>query len=256
MQTPGPVYSLSSTFSEHKAGPVYRSRNGAPPPSDIHTLNKTMPHCNRDRTSWIIGTAKNDMIGFYDMAAKMGPAGYHPVTTQTKPQNPRTKFPQGQRFAPLTQQYISKEHNNANLCTAGPGPKYTPGVSHMDLVTDTGPEFSFRSKGVADRASFLNAQISDGYIYQAKPATSDKNSNVAPATYYPDMSVIKNRAPRNACPKTDRFGGERTRFISRKHARVGAGYNSPGPVYAPSNYDMYQVGTAKKVVPVAGKWCP
>lgn len=255
--TPGPVYSLASTFEEHKPGPIYRASNCAPAPTSVHELNRTLPHCNRDRTSWIIGVAKNDMIGYYDMAAKMGPAGYSPSMSLSKPQNPRPNFPKGGRFTSLTKQYISKDHNEANLCTAGPGPKYTSEVSQIDLVTDKSPHFSFRSKGVADRASFLNTSIHDGYIYQAKPATNDKLSNVSPSTYSPDESVIKNRAPRPQWGKAERFSvGSKKQYISKKHARVKVGRGSPGPMYSPKNYDMYQDSTAKRVVTVAGKWCP
>lgn len=42
------------------------------------TLDKTMPHPSRDRTAWMVGTSKNDMMYISDIPSRLGPAYYNP----------------------------------------------------------------------------------------------------------------------------------------------------------------------------------
>lgn len=260
--TPGPQYEAYSTFKEHKQGPVYKQKNKAPAPSSVLELNKTLPHPTRDRTAWMIGTTEGDVLGFHDIAERNGPATYHPETTQTKPLNARAVFAKDPRFKSLTGQFISKEHNQANLCTGSPGPKYYSKTHNTDLTKGKTPHYSFRSKGIGHRDNFLNSRIEGDYIYQSKPGTNEKTAtvsvDVSPSTYSPDSNVVKNKAPRPQWTKAERFepspfAGAHKQFISRKHTRVKAGMHAPGPQYAPSNFDMYQ---PNKRTQVTGKWCP
>lgn len=128
--TPGPgaPYQLPSLFTEHAQGPVYRQEFESPkaigldgsPASGAHSL----PHPSKDRTAWMIGITKNDLAYYSNIAGNMGPAFYNPSISQTTQASPRNVFEKNRRFMSLTHRYISKDHNLANLCTAGPGPKY------------------------------------------------------------------------------------------------------------------------------------
>jgi len=260
--TPGPQYEPFSTFKEHKQGPVYKPKNKAKAPENVLELNKTLPHPTRDRTAWMIGSTEGDVLGFFDIAERNGPATYSPQTTLTKRTNERAVFGKDPRFKSLTGQFISKEHNQANLCTASPGPKYVPNTSNTDLTKGNTPEYSFRSKGIGNRDRFLNSKIEGDYIYGAKPGTNETTPtskiDVSSCTYSPDSNVVKNKAPRPKWTKAERFeespfAGAHKQFISRKHTRVKAGMHAPGPQYMPTNYDLYQ---PNKRTQVAGKWCP
>jgi hypothetical protein len=268
-KTPGPIYKVPSGFApaqpsddklylDKKPGPVYKKANVRPAPSNVLELNKSMPHPNRDRTGWIIGGVENDINSFSSVAETNGPNKYYPDMGQAKPQNPRTKFGQDRRFKSLTKQYVSKEHNQANLCTGSPGPHLYPENSITELRKNRPPAYSFRSKGdtVSNRSGFMESKIVNGYLYQAKPATNEKLTSVAPNSYpLTDTNVTRDRAPRPKWTKAERFGvAHEKQFISRKHARAKTGLSSPGPNnYNPSNYDMYQKNR-RTFVP--GKWCP
>lgn len=252
-QTPGPVYNIPSLLTEHIQGPVYK----AIPPKTTSAVDNSLPHPSKDRTAWLIGTTQNDLAYYSNIAAHMGPAFYSPQTSQTKSLSPRALFSKERRFTSLTNQYVSKEHNNANLCTASPGPKYMPGFSRTDLVSNVPPSYSFGSKGdsVSDRSSFIHAKVQDGYLYAAKPATSENTANVGPANYSPRPATVKNMAPRPVWTKADRFRNMDKVFISRKHSRAKQGNHSPGPMYYPKNYDMGNIRGRGGQVP-SGKWCP
>jgi hypothetical protein len=204
----------------------------------------------------MIGVVNRDLCSYTNASEFQGPANYLPSQEPVKPKNPRAVFGRDGRFASLTRQYISKEHNQANLCTASRGPKYTPKTSNMDLQKNSAPKYSFRSKGdkVADRGSFLNAKIQEGYIYQAKPATGDK-TDVSAATYTPNMGTTKTLYPRAYVGRAQRFGSA-TQYISRKHTKTNQGINSPGP--AKYNHTHSDLATQKKPTrtPKLGTWTP
>lgn len=198
------------------------------------------PHPS-NRNGFMIGKVEKDLNQYKSNSETMGPNKYYPGLTQTKPQVPRAKFGQDRRFRSMTKQYVTKEHNQANLCTASPGPCYMTHETtyNVALQKDKAPEFSFRSRGdtVSDRSAFLKSKIQGGYIYQSQPATSGK-ANVSAATYSGDHNVTKQKAPRALQSKQDRFFAGQ--FQSKKAAaRTNKNKASPGPsVYAPDNYTI------------------
>lgn len=260
-QTPGPNYDVGTWLNDKIRGPVYvrveREKKS------VVEQGKEMPHPSKDRTAWMIGTCRNDMAYMAAISEKNGPAQYAPDHNRVKHTYPRNKFGQDKRFQSLTKQYLNKELNTINYCTAGPGPKYFPPTSNTDLETSKGPEYSFRSKGdlVSDRGSFLNATIKGGYLYQSKPATNGDGKkggmNVGPANYTPDMNVICATAPRPKWGVADRFKVGNKIFISKKHSKGMTGDHSPGPKYNALNGTLTNELTAKPTgVAVAGKWTP
>ena len=95
-------------------------------------------------------------------------------------------------------------------------------------------------------------------MYTARPATSDPGSSVGPAQYTVKCEITEPTWPRPQWAKADRFSAQDKIFISRKHVRAKLGLNSPGPMYAPTNYDiatnLKQSGKPANVP--SGKWCP
>lgn len=250
-KTPGPDYDLPTSFSEHIQGHIYKKAESGKP-ADPHGI----PHPSKDRTAWMIGIVKSDLAYYNNIAGNLGPAGYKQDVAPICKQNPRMVFPKNQRFASHTKQFISKEHNDVNLCTAGPGPKYQPKLNNLDLTEELPPKFSFRSKGVSDRSAFLNQMVKGGYIYQARPATSAHAANVGPANYSPNSKASQSQAPRPMWTKADRFNNQDKQFISHKHTRAKIGLNSPGPVYNPTNLDLASQKKKTATSTPAGKWCP
>jgi hypothetical protein len=260
--TPGPgaPYHLPSLFSEHAQGPIYRQEFESPralAPDGAPAA--ALPHPSKDRTAWMIGTTKNDLAYYSNIAGNMGPAFYNPSIAQTTQASPRNVFSKNRRFMSLTHRYISKEHNMANLCTASPGPKYAPKQCHLDLTSRFPPEYSFGGRGLSDRGQFVHGAISKtGYMYTARPATSDPNTNVGPAQYVVKAQITEMASPRPIWSKADRFAPMDSLFISKRHVRSKLGLNSPGPKYAPTNYDisanLRQSGKPANIP--SGKWCP
>lgn len=255
--SPGPNYTLPSCFSgkksQHIQGHVYK------PSSDIARKPRRLdlPHPNKDRTAWMIGTVKGGMAYYDDVPGHGGPANYKQDVSPIKPHSPSNAFCKEQRFGhgSMTKQFISHEHNATNLCTASQGPKYLPGKHAIDFNGPTPPKYSFGSKGVSDRSMFVNKTVRNGYLYDAKPATSGKMTSVDAATYSPNYKATKNASPSGQFSKADRFASQNKTFISNKHSREKVGLNSPGPVYNPHNYDLSR---SKKMATAtaAGKWCP
>jgi len=255
--TPGPgaPYNLPSLFSEHAQGPIYRAEFESPKGSTSGGL----PHPSKDRTAWMIGTTKADLAYYSNIASHMGPAFYTPRVEPVMPSSPRALFSKNRRFMPLTHRYISKEHNEANLCTASPGPKYAPKMSHLDLTARVAPEYSFGGRNLSDRSAFVHGQVGrDGHMYTARPATSDPLTNVSPAQYAVRHGVVESASPRPLWGKADRFATENKIFISKRHEKSMVGGHSPGPKYAPQNYDI-STNLRRQGKPAnvpAGKWCP
>ena len=192
-----------------------------------------MPHPSKDRTAWMIGMVKADLAYYSNIAGDVGPARYQQDVTPIRARAPTNIFSRNPRFQDQAKQYINKEMNLANMCTAGPGPKYLPRCNNTDLQVETAPSYTFRSKDVSDRSAFLNQMVKNGYIYQARPATSAHTANVGPSNYSPSTTQTMGRAPRPIWTKADRFGQDKL-FISHKHAKAKPGLNSPGPVYNPT----------------------
>ena len=203
----------------------------------------------------MIGTTKHDMAYMSAISSQMGPAAYSPDIRVIKHTYPRNKFGQNPRFQSLTKQYLNKELNTINFCTASPGPKYLSKVSNTDLDTRKPAAYSFGSKGdnVSDRGSFLTSTIKGGFLYRAKPATSCTVNGVGPSNYTPNIATINQTAPRPQWGKADRFKPVAKIYVSSKHSRSKVGQNSPGPCYFPTNSNL---GKVKIGVSVAGKWCP
>lgn len=133
-----------------------------------------------------------------------------------------------------------------------------PKQCHLDLTSRYPPEFSFGGLGVSDRSSFIHGAVRNGYMYTARPATSDPNTNVGPANYEVKKLVTEHSSPRPVWSKADRFASQDKVFISKRHVRSKLGLNSPGPCYSPGNYtiaeNLKQAGKPANVP--AGKWCP
>jgi hypothetical protein len=231
--TPAMKYDIPSfPTDKHMQSPLYLRKHKAP--------NKDGPPHPGARNGFMIGKVEKDINHYKSNSEVMGPNKYYPGLTQTKPQVPRAKFGQDRRFKSMTKQYVTKEHNMANLCTASPGPCYATHDTtyNVALQKDKAPEYSFRSRGdtVSDRGAFLKSRIKGGYIYQSQPATSGK-ANVSAATYSGDHNVTKQKAPRALQSKQDRFYAGQ--YQSKKASRANKGKQSPGPcMYAPDNYTI------------------
>lgn len=95
-------------------------------------------------------------------------------------------------------------------------------------------------------------------MYTARPATSDPHTNVGPSQYSVKAALTERASPRPVWSKADRFESQDKVFISKRHVRSKLGLNSPGPKYAPTNYDistnLRQSGKPANIP--AGKWCP
>lgn len=256
---PGASYHLPSLFSEHAPGPVYRQEFQSPKAADGSASARSMPHPSRDRTAWMIGSTKNELAYYNNIAGNMGPAFYNPSLHHTTPTSPRALFSKNRRFMSLTHRYISKEHNNSNLCTASPGPQYNPKLSHLDLTRAFAPEYSFGGQGVSDRGAFVHGAIKRGYLYTARPATSDPHTNVGPAQYRVRHERVEKASPRPVWGRADRFAAQDKIFLSKRHQRAklgGAGLDAP--MYYPRNHELAnnlkQSGKPANIP--AGKWCP
>lgn len=228
--------------------PLYKSPYAQHPPQDIKTMNSTLPSAYHGRQSFMIGKCKGDLCYYDSLAEKHGPQ-FHPNRDQVQRKNERAVMGREQRFISLTKQYVSKDHNDANLCTASMGPKYYPQQGNIDTTTNKGPEYSFRSKGdtVSNRTSFLARKIQNGYIYQAAPATLA--ANVSSSQYSPDKSVVLCKAPNRSFGKCDRFGKANDKqYISRKHSQAQKGLETPA-AYA---YENGCIG--KKSFNAGGRW--
>lgn len=260
-QTPGPNYTLPSFLGDHAMSPLYKGgvdgaeekkegTDGAQSPSK----SLGIPHPGKDRTAWMIGVTKNDLAYYSDIAGDMGPAHYTPNPSFVKHTSPRTMFEKNERFQGIASRYMGKEFAESSFCLNSPGPKYKPDRTHLDLKTQSAPRYSFGGKGIQHRASFLNASIKNGYMYAARPATCDKQSNVSPANYEPKNSLTSMTSPRPVWGKADRFKDYNHRFISEKHNKTMA-TASPGPMYYPTNNNVGSPRKKAGTVP-AGKWCP
>lgn len=220
--------------------------------------NPKMPNPSKDRTAWMIGQTRDDLAYFAHVCEKGGPGAYEQSPTPIKPQNHRVKFTKETRFNPMTMQYVSKAHNQANLCTEGPGPKYMSNVTQLDLTNPVNPKWRLRASTEfnTQRNSFLQGQIKGGYMYRAIPATGEKLANVNPQTYEPDP--IKNSKPKSVqqpFDKNDRFKFAHKQYQNNRMAAVGL--NSPGPNLNPENGTLAK--SAKKspaTTTPQGKWCP
>lgn len=256
-QTPGPNYDVGTWLNDKIRGPVYVKVEREK--KSVVEQGKEMPHPSKDRTAWMIGTCRNDMAYMAAISEKNGPAQYAPNHNKVKFEYPRNKFGQDKRFQSLTKQYLNKELNTINYCTAGPGPMYYPPTSNTDLETTKPFEYSFRSKGdtVSDRGSFLNAVIKGGYLYQSKPATNNANGGVGPANYKPNLDAVNTTAPRPKWGVADRFKVGNKMFISKKHSKAMTGAHSPGPKYnAPNGTLKNDLESKPTGNPVQGKWTP
>lgn len=229
--TPGPDYNIKSFTSEKVQGPVYAKIEKST--MTVAEAAKMLPHPSKDRTSFMIGTIKNEMAYTSSVSSTIGPAAYKPDFSISKPREPRNKFGMNPRFQSLTKQYLSKELNTINFCTAGPGPKYLVTQSNIDLETGKAPSYSFRSKGdtVADRSSFLSKSMKEG---------------VGPAKYNCSTAPICQQLPRPVMGKANRWANGQA---------AAPGLSSPGPKYNPANGELAEI-LQKSAVTVAGKWAP
>lgn len=134
-----------------------------------------------------------------------------------------------------------------------------PRQSHLDLTTRYPPEYSFGGRNLTDRSQFIHGALGkNGYPYTARPSTSDAHTNVGPAQYGVRREITEPTSPRPVWSKADRFGAQDKLYISKRHVRAKLGNNSPGPKYAPTNFDiatnLKQSGKPANVP--SGKWCP
>lgn len=234
---PGPDYDLGSFTDDKIRGPVYTKIDR--PNLTVMELSKTLPHPNKDRTSFMIGTIKNDMAYTSSVSTQIGPAAYAPDMSVVKHTYPRNAFGKDPRFQALTKQYLNKELNTINYCTAGPGPKYLVDKANIDLDTPIAPSYSFRSKGdnVSDRSSFLSKSMKVG---------------VGPSKYSPNLNVVTNTVPRPILGRADRFKPVDKLYMGHKYVKDKAGLHSPGPKY----YSTVGEINASLHPGIAGKWTP
>jgi len=246
--TPAAIYE-PRVFTDNKIqAPLYKSSYAQHAPMDIKTMNNTLPNPYHGRQSFMIGKCSSDLCYYDSLADKHGPQ-FYPNLDQVQRKNERAVMGKADRFISLTKQYVSKGHNDANLCTASKGPKYYPQLGNIDNVTNKGPEYSFRSKGdtVSNRTSFLESKLQNGYIYQAAPATL--SANVSSSQYSPDKNVVLCKAPNRSFGKNERFGRANDKqYISRKHSQAQRGLDTPA-AYA---YENNCIG--KKTYNAGGQW--
>lgn len=259
VETPGPDYNLPTMMSEtnHVQGPVMRAF--LEPPPNPRAGTHVMPNPAKDRTAWMIGRTQDDLAYFADVADGNGPAWYKPDVAVIKPLANRPKFPKDPRFQPMTKQYVSKGHNQANLCTAGPGPKYRSETTQMDLNKGVPPRWGMgrATEFNTSRNSFLQGKIKDGYMYRAIPATADKKAVVSAASYSPKyLETAKRRSIQQRFDKNDRFKNAKKQYQGKKMAHNSIGMDSPGPSYAPQNNTLSKWAKKGNQATPAGKWCP
>jgi hypothetical protein len=250
VETPGPVYTLPSTFvAVESRPPVHTTRT--------RKSSSILTHPSRDRTSWIGGhIQRNSLATVGQISAPMGPAAYNP-TTIIYPNAPRAAVGQAERWVD------HKEMDGID------GPKYTPEVGNIDLRHSKSPSFSFGPKGYAispeianskhvrapstsensihsteTRAGFVEGTVIDGLIYNARPSTSDPSARVPHAYNVTDKTL--RRPPTAVLGREDRF-----KFTYKNGV-------SPGPIYAPSYYSIGESKTFKPlfVTTPAGQWRP
>jgi hypothetical protein len=219
------------------------------------------PH-QGERSAWMIGHVKDDLAYFarIEETKAHGSTLPNPNKEFTQRTNERTRFTKAERFQSMTKQYVSKGHNQANLCTEGPGPKYASKVTHLDLKTHIRPAWGFGvpTQFNGTRASFLKGKVKDGYMYRAIPATSEKSADVAPTNYQPNrhLSITKRRSVNHVFGNAARFGPEKKIFQGKKFARAIVGIATPGPAYAPLNGTIARYTKKNSTATPAGKWCP
>lgn len=243
--TPAAIYEYPSFVNSKMQAPVYKPANADPGPQDIKSMNNTLPSAYKGRQSFMIGKCKGDLCYYDSMSEVHGPK-FYPNMTEVQRTNERAVMGKANRFTSLTKQYVSKEHNMANLCTASQGPKYNPNLGNMDLTTDKRPSYSFRSKGAnpANRTSFLGSEIRNGYVYQSAPATLDKKGGgVSSCQYSPIKERVLCRAPKRSFPKDDRFGASNAKqYVSRKHSLAMRGQTTPAAYV----FNNGNIGTGSK----------
>lgn len=287
MKTPAPgEYNTTSDWSEQKKeknvfGPKYfpkympkAEREEAANKSRIPKDYKGLPNPNKDRTAWVLGTTRDEMAYYSNVSEMNGPAKYEQSVAPIKNKNHRVVFGRQGKFGKnargtITRQYLSKAHNVAYLCTEGPGPKYTPETSQIDLVRNKPPKwvFSPETEFNTTRSSFLDSSIKGGYLYRAKPATQEileregthkKGPGAGPTSYSPNMKAVKKKYNTQPTGREQRFGKiQHKRFISKKHTRGQVGNNSPGPVDYYQGKDMFaKIKRRTRNTQRAGTWCP
>lgn len=248
--TPGPVYSLPTTFiiSEPRP-PVHTTRT--------RKSSSTLTHPSRERTSWIGGhIQRNSLASVAEPNSAMGPAAYSP-TTIIYPSAPRPALPNAERWI---------DHTDMDGID---GPKYSPEKGNIDLRAPKPPSFSFGPKGhtltpelvpthhtrnpsisensihsTEGRTGFVEGTVKDGMIYCSRPSTSDPSSRVPHAYNSNDKNL--RRPPSAVLGREERF-----KFTYKNGT-------SPGPIYAPSYYSIGERKTFKPLfvsTPV-GQWRP
>lgn len=259
-------------------GPLY-----IPPQNQSQLAPKNpsgLPNPNKDRTAWVIGTTKDDLAYYSNIADTKGPYLIPDMGVVKRKAN-RVKFSKQGRFKSIKgkkqsiRRYISKGHNMAYLCTESPGPlAYTQTINPVDLNRPRAPKWGIGdpTKFNTTRASFLESKIKGGYLYRAKAATAEriiqmddgvvKEPGVGPAAYEPDMKVIKRTYNRQGMDRMPRFDTKNKkpqtkRYISQKHTRCKVGLTSPGPIYEFQAREMgYQSQKKANSSKQDGAWCP
>jgi hypothetical protein len=257
IETPGPNYELPSMMHDHVQAP----RMHGYPKTATPSLRTEIPNPAKDRTAWMIGQTKDDLAYFADVADGNGPGHYKPDVAVVKPKAQRLRFTKDARFQPMTKQYVSKAHNQANLCTAGPGPRYLSQVTQMDLNRGVKPRWGFGkpTEFNTTRNSFLQGQIKDGYMYRALPATGEKKAVVSPATYAPKYLETSRtrRSVQQKFSRNDRFKTSKKQYQGKKMAHHSIGMDSPGPSYSPQNNTLARWAKKGQASSTPkGKWCP
>jgi hypothetical protein len=265
METPGPIYDLPGSLSDHMAAPLFRGVDAPPfnknpppiPPPDPSKFNSPkMPNPMQadSRAAWMIGRCQEDLAYYAATADRdgvVGPAKYSVNHHYIKRTNERPNFGQAEtkEGAPRrgeSKVYISKGHNSINLCTAGPGPKYFSEKTPLDFKREVRPAWGFGLPGgyvpkspeqrkapppESKRASFLTGQVKAGYMYRAIPATNEAESKVNPQRY--DPKFIKTQRRRSV---QQHFGK------AHVQSRMGKSQHDPGKIFMGKKFTRAHLG--------------
>lgn len=140
--SPGPIY--SPDVKEHTPTPLLRrsvlesddSAPGEHKASTTRSLSSTRAIADpgRDRTAWLLGSSKNEIAYYSEIADLQGPAAYqhHGDYAKLRQSAPRPVFPKDRRFGPVN--FVSNDLNKHNLCRESPGPAYNPQVCSISSL--------------------------------------------------------------------------------------------------------------------------
>lgn len=150
----------------------------------------------------------------------IGPGSYTPHYDFTKTTNGRPVMGRQHRFLGPKEPFISPHHVSAQLCTAGPGPKYR-------YEDTTLPKAQSATMGPKESLEELRVKAAQ----RAKYSIND----IGPTSYTPNPAAVKPKGPNATFGCADRFP-KTAPFISKLHAERNIDTSKPGPNHYHANH--------------------